>query len=248
MLSDLDPIIDLLHDLLVGLDEGGSGSGNFGHAGVPGQQGGSAGRGGSLYQKDTLTGKDLPAPSPEDVISVQSAIGKVNSVVGGDFGMDTPINIGPIKGFKTAPLGHFGKTINGDPILEVDPERVLESVNKGNWSDEDFKDWYQVSERSEEALLEHVVAHELGYRLWASMSVKSQDLMPLPGGGRARIETTPSLIKWRDDLWRTHRDSMSGYSRYQGSYTEAFSDSFAAYVTGENLDPAVENWFTENLK
>jgi hypothetical protein len=40
---DLDPIIDLIVDLLlVALDEGGDGSGNFGHAGVPGQQGGSA--------------------------------------------------------------------------------------------------------------------------------------------------------------------------------------------------------------
>jgi hypothetical protein len=39
---DLDPIIDLLYSILTSLDEGGDGSGNFGHAGVPGQQGGSA--------------------------------------------------------------------------------------------------------------------------------------------------------------------------------------------------------------
>jgi hypothetical protein len=228
--------------------KGGEGSGNFGHAGRPGKVGGSAAVQISFVDPVSKkpTGKTL---SDADHTLINDAVADIHATIA----MDDPeaIVIGSSGAVAAGSSDPFGRStrIDGKNYIYIAPWRLDDPPSKSPGSTYNRAEWFGFSGANDrDALLKHVVSHEYGHLWWKQNSVKSADLVKLPGGSRGRVETNPVLTSWRDNVWREHRGSMSGYANYNGSYEEAFCDMFANFVMGEPMPSAIEDWFVDNVR
>lgn len=125
--------------------------------------------------------------------------------------------------------GHHTKARDGNQVVMLNPKAIREAVDDKSVSDETFKSWYGGAERSYEGLFQHVLAHELGHRY--------------------RVMRPDKLAfdkRWAE-LYQANKASMSGYSTYYNNPIDGFTDSFAQFVTGQDMAPPIEKFFIENV-
>lgn len=217
---------------------GGRGSGNFGHKGRPGQVGGSQKNNDMFESIDPISHKPTGQFTGDEKKIITDIVDNLK----------TFYDIGDVKIISgntgRGEFGHHGK-IAGQHYIWIDLEKIKTALHEKKF---DIAEWIGISDNSYDSVLANIVAHEFGHAWWDEHSIKSKTLQKLPSGNYGIVEMNPILLNWRDNMWRKYRSSFSGYSRYFGSYKEAFCDEFAKYASGDTMNTDVEQWFVENVK
>lgn len=221
------------------ITKGGAGSGNHGHSGRPGKVGGSASA--RITFTDPVNGKtkqyDL---SDGERQAIQNGVDNINSIISMD-----PDIVMTDDGPRGHVFGHHSR-IKGKNYIFVNLPAIRDYDDKKHTYT--AQEWFGVSDDSQESIIEHVVVHEAGHYIWQRLSKKSTELVKLPGGSKGRVETDTTLLDWRDNIWPKYRRTMTMYAQTSGYHEEGFCDEFAKYITGENMNDNVEQWFSDNIR
>ena len=198
--------------------KGGEGSGNFRHAGRPGEVGGSSAKW-SFSATNPFRGAKAYPISDEDRSTISKAMNSVFKVVPSLGNVQVAVGMGPTLATWTT----HKKT--GDVFIIIDTH-ILDSTIKRE-SSERLKEWFVTDKADHASILEHVAAHECGH-LWGK---DHKDIM----------------ANW-DKLMTDHPNLMTEYGWTVSQPGESFADHFARFATGLSQPPALEDWFLENVK
>lgn len=212
--------------------KGGSGSGHHGHAGRPGQRGGSTPGGGPLGGVEFLTidffsGKPISSPSfddrqlAEDVVRNSVAVTNVDLsdvgiivtdgvIVGDILGSSTSVKKGALKGKEVV-------VVSTKALDAAITNNSLQTMGRWNGIYGDV---------TRDGIFQHVIAHEIGHKWYDQQS---------------------GLVKesWRRTFTANFGD-MSEYARYYRDIGEGLADSYAGFVLGYPIPSQIEDWFMDN--
>lgn len=231
----------------------GQGRGNWGHAGRPGQVGGSASSGSIAVVARYLTtlddgfapgykGGTVPDISPTDRVLVDDALIEASKVVPSVV----DIQLGVAFNSRHHTDHDWGSTSlhrrTGERVLFVSGKNVQRAIDGGKY---DIAKWTGMTEPvTYESLVKYVVSHELGHAWWNSRVTRATTT-DNRGETKVNIKRSPELESW-ERFYNDKKPKISQYSH--GSVREGFADAFANFVTGQQLDSTVEDWFMENVR
>lgn len=219
--------------------KGGPGSGNWGHVGRPGKRGGSAPQKGLAVKVSSSTRSPSYHPflppmgtsagayiTTELKSMIDSCVGKVLqntttnlSRIG--IAVDDMIMPGNVLGYHQ-PIFNWreGKL---DKICVVMCTNKITNLGNQNIIDKFSKDTGIKSDFS--SAFEHVLMHEFGHEAY----------IQLPGSKKAS--------------WKSAYNSTKSYNTPYGrtNAQEGFSEMFALWINGYNVNAEIANWMVENV-
>lgn len=217
--------------------KGGKGSGHHGHIGRPGKVGGSqSGSGIPILSQDAWGRPSGMKLTREDRAIIEDTISKIDKTVRVRHPDEILISSVMEKS------GEFGTN------TRLNKKRVIYiNLNAIKNNTVDLTEWHGQPDNNFETTLEHTVAHEFGHSWWKQKSIPSADFVKLESGNFGKVETNKILNAWKD-FYKVNKSIMPGYARYYDSHTEAFADSFANFVLGNDMPEIIEQWFLDNVK